>query len=233
MATVFPVNTIINEALRAVGELSTHDAGSDPAKFAIAMTWLDMLVAEVVETERPLWLIPEAVTASIPIDTVPFDFVQAAASDIETDRFRGPITCAIVSDATGHADPLRRMTLQEYEAIGDKSAGGYPCAVYVDRTELRPLFYFDSVVKVTGYSLRVTFFLNNQAIAVNGEHGFPQAWQRFLVRALAADIGSGPVVRLPQSEIDDHRKQAEMARERLFARKNRPYARPNRVKFRD
>lgn len=232
MATIFNVNEIVTMALRRIGSIGPHDV-PDPASFTIGMKVLDMLVAEIVETEKPLWLIPEAVDVTLSPATQPFDFVQAAGSDIPTGRFANPITVSIVADSTGVVTPLTKMSLREYQALSDAEQPGFPSAVYIDRTELRPKFYFDSVIQVTGYTLRVVFYLLNEPIAVNGSHGFPQAWQRFLTYALAADLGSGPVLHIEEQKIDSFRQVAEDSRRKLFARKNRPYARPQRVRFRD
>lgn len=234
MATVFIVDDIVNMALRRVGIFSPHDSGSDPVQFQIAMTCLDMIVAEVVETEQPLWLIPDPVTIALPSGQQGIDFVQlAGSSSIPTGRFRGPIYCSLVVDSTQVVTPLPPMSQREYEELPKKSQAGTPTRVFVDRRNLNPKFYFDEVIQTTGYSLRVVFYLLNEALSVGGQHGFPQSWQRYLQFALAADIGSGPCVHLEQGRVDDYRRQAAEAREKLFARQNRQFARPKRVKFRD
>jgi hypothetical protein len=233
MATVFNVDGIVNMALRRVGIFAPHDPGSDPQQFQIAMSCLDMIVAEVVETEQPLWLIPDPVTISLPVGQQGIDFVQLAGGNIPTDRFRGPIYCSLVTDSTGYVCPLPPMSQKEYEELSDKEQPGTPSRVFVDRRNLNPLFYFDEVIQVTGYSLRVVFYLLNEVITVGGNHGFPQSWQRYLQYELAADIGSGPCVHLEQGRVDDYRRIAAGMRERLFARQNRQFARPKRVKFRD
>lgn len=233
MATVFPVDGIVNMALRRVGILAPNDAGSDPQQFQIAMQCLDMIVAEVVETEQPLWLIPDPVTIALPASQQGIDFVQLAGSNIPANRFKGPIYCSLVVNATQVVTPLPPMSQREYEELPNKNQPGTPSRVFVDRRNLNPRFYFDEVIQITGYSLRVVFYLLNDAIRVGGNHGFPQSWQRYLQFQLAADIGSGPCVHLEQGRVDDYRKEAAAAREKLFARQNRQFARPKRVKFHD
>lgn len=232
MATVFNVDGIVNMALRRVGLFAPNDSGSDPQQFNIAMSCLDMIVAEVVETEQPLWLIPDPVTIALPAGQQGIDFVQLAGASIPTNRFKGPIYCSLV-DANSNVTPLPPMSQKEYEELPNKNQAGTPSRVFVDRRQLNPRFYFDEVIQVTGYSLRVVFYLLNQAITVQGQHGFPQSWQRYLQFALAADIGSGPCLHLEHGRVDDYRRQATEAREKLFARQNRQFARPKRVKFRD
>lgn len=233
MATVFNVDGIVNMALRRAGIFAPHESGSDPQQFQIAMQCLDMIVAEVVETEQPLWLIPDPVTISLPVNQQGIDFVQLAGSSIPTNRFRGPIYCSLVVDSTQVVTPLPPMSQKEYEELPDKAQPGTPTRVFVDRRQLNPRFYFDEVIQVTGYSLRVVFYLLNAAISTGGAHGFPQSWQRYLQYELAADIGSGPCVHLEQGRISEYRTLAAQIRERLFARQNRQFARPKRVKFHD
>lgn len=52
-------------------------------------------------------------------------------------------------------------------------------------------------------------------------HGFPRGWQRWIAHATAADIGNGPVVRLPLERLKDIRAVADLAKKELLGYQNR------------
>lgn len=63
--------------------------------------------------------------------------------------------------------------------------------------------------------------------------GLEAAWQRWAEYQVAADIGSGPVVNLPETRLQDYRKEAAAAKRALLAFTARDGVYPPRTRYRD
>lgn len=234
MSKALNVKEIAEFALRRIGAYAPHDSGADPDDFSIAVEALDMLAAEVIATEQPLWMVPATVSVAIPANTNPIDVVTIAGPSIIDPETYSNTMSVVLRDPAGRDNVLTRLNRREYEeAIDNKATPGIPDAVYIDRTELLPKFYLSKVLAVTGYFLRVSFYKTTTQFVPTGDHQFPNSWQRFLSYALAVDIGSGPVATRDESTLRSWRAEAQAARELLFSRQNRETDTPRTIQFRD
>lgn len=220
-------------ALQKIGAFTTNDEAADPVELDRTLQWLDAVVARIAETRRAGWLIPT---------TVRFDWPAGTASDtldnlIETVDYppEGVLfpQQAWLIDANGvriRELPLARRW--EYEDITDKTQDGEPNLIYIDRTLAVSRAFVHPVPAVGSAALSVDLLFQKYAPSMLGPlegsvqsgdlaHGFSQGWQLFLVTATAAEIGDGPVRRLPTGEIDAWRKGAAMMLAELEAFSNR------------
>lgn len=223
-------SAIAEAALRRIGTTSWNDAGSDGTKLRLAIEALDRIVAELAGTERLWWLVPRTKTVSLIAAQQEYDLSGVLDPDIEFALRAGLVT------STGHIEPLCLYRRIEWDAIDDRDTRtGTPEGLLIERSPSATMLVYP--IPTTTWTVRLTA----QTVAPdltqsNGtiDHGFPEAWQRYLELATAADIGAGPVEMLPEGEISRLLKQAEEAKSRLLARNRRENVeRPRFTAYRD
>lgn len=216
MAALLTAAKICEEALRQVGALSPLDSAADPAMFEIAVSRLDMLIAELVATERFWWFVNAQQTIALQPGQRTYQLAALVDPPLE---FVG----AAYLTQGGKEDPIELLRRSAYDQRYDHAESGRPSGVYIERRD-RPIMYVHPVPTTSDYSLKLTG--QRYAPDIAGEkgrtaHGFPAAWQRYIVLSLAVDIGSGPVWKVPDGEIDRLERRAHQSRERLMAFSNR------------
>jgi hypothetical protein len=216
MAALLTAAKICEEALRQVGALSPLDTSADPAMFEIAASRLDMLIAELTATERFWWMVNAQ--QSIELQPGQTTYLLAGLADPPVEF----VTSAFLS-LDGREDPVELIRRSHYDALHDKAMKGRPDFIYIERRD-RPTLYVHPIPQIAGYSLRLTGQrYAPDIVSERGRtaHGFPAAWQRYIVMSLAVDIGSGPVWKVPDGELDRLERRAMQSRERLMAFSNR------------
>ena len=227
MSKLWKASGICERALRKIGAFSVNDTAADPEELSEALYWLDLAVAELAGTEQCQWLIPTTLSIALTANTPSYDLSTALGQANPTDGVLFPIE-AWLRNSNGEDEPLEIIRRKEYEDIADKDAVGAPTRIYIDRLGADQNLFVHPVPDATGYTIRLvcqTYAPNLVGATPNAGgnvgHGFSAEWQKWMVNQNAADIGSGPVRRLPPSEINDMRTQAEASRARLMAYSNR------------
>jgi hypothetical protein len=124
-----------------------------------------------------------------------------------------PIKARLYSTASGtELHDLSLLRRVEYDEISDKLAAGAPTGVYIDRLNINNKLYPWPVPVDDTYEIRLTFEtfsdkLNNEPLE-NTRLALPEAWNLWAVVALAAQIGNGPVKKLPEDEVEDMQDEA-------------------------
>lgn len=227
MSKVWKVSGICERALRKIGAFSINDSAADPEELAEAVYWLDLAVAELAGTGHCVWLVPSTLTIPLVANTKTYDLSDVLASAYPEDGILFPIE-AYVRDSNDRDVPVEIIRRADYEAIEDKAQSGKPDRIYIDRLAADQNISVFPVPEDTSYSIRLVAqtyapdFVGNNLRSSNGNiaHGLSAEWQRWMILQNAADIGSGPVRRLPPGEISEIRGAAEVARQRLMAYSN-------------
>jgi hypothetical protein len=204
---------IAEAALLRIGSTSWHDQGANGTKLSIALQALDGIVAELAGTERLGWLVPSAASVSLSAGVQEYDL--SAVLDPDGEFFLRAYR--VDGDNLEEVDLLRRI---EWDAIEDRlTRTGQPESLIIQRSPSSLMSVYP--IPDQAYTLKLTFQTAAPDLTQSTgtvDHGFPEAWQRYLTLALAADIGAGPVEKLPEQEIDRLLKQADEAKRRLVAR---------------
>lgn len=227
MSKVWKVSGICERALRKIGAYSINDSAADPEELAEAVYWLDLAVAELAGTSHCVWLVPTTLTIPLSADTATYDLSDVLGDDYPTDGILFPIE-AYVRDDDDNDTPIEIVRRRDYEEITDKATSGKPDRIYIDRLADDQNISVYPVPTDTSYSIRLVAqtyapdFVGSNLRAVNGNvaHGLSAEWQRWMILQNAADIGSGPVRRLPPGEISEIRRDAEISKARLLAYSN-------------
>lgn len=227
MSKLWKASGICERALRKIGAFSVNDTAADPEELAEALYWLDLAVAELAGTEQCQWLIPTTLSIALTANTANYDLSDALGTANPTDGVLFPIE-AWLRDSDGLDTPIDIIRRRDFEDIEDKDKAGVTDRIYIDRLNEDQNIFIYPVVDESGYSIRLlcqTYAPNMLSGTPEGggniAHGFSAEWQRWLILQNAADIGSGPVRRLPPGEINDIRQQAAISRAALMAYSNR------------
>lgn len=212
MGTVLTIRAVCERSLRKIGAYSINDSAAEGAHLEEAASWLDMLIGHLSGTQRALWFIPK--TARLPLIANQQEYdLNSSLIPVPTRGVQFPIRARLYSTASateiGDLALLRRV---EYDEIANKLATGAPASVYIDRLSINNKLYPWPVPTDGTYEIRLTFEtfsdkLNNEPLE-NTKLALPEAWNLWAVIALAAQIGNGPVRKLPEDEVDDMQDEA-------------------------
>lgn len=219
---------ICQEALRLVGSHAIHDAGADGVEIGAALTWLDLTVGHLVATRACLWLRPASVTLTTTANVGSYQLttaLDATANDIQH-------VVGIWYVSNNVRTPLNRLSRDEYEERKGNPESGVPTSAYIDRREVPTLFLYPVPASAVSLLIEVQTWAPDQKKASQA-HGMREAWQLFLIKRLAWELGGGIIARLPPAERADLKREADMAlyeldafdeRERLGSRLAEPNA---------
>ena len=233
MAKTLWASGICEKALRKIGAFSINDTGANAEEMAEAASWLDLIIAFVVETQHITWLVEDTVTFALVADQATYDVETAFGTSFPADGVLF-ITHASVTDGTND-EPIDIIRRKTFEAIANKTSSGTPESLYIDRLtqQDKQTISINPVPAITGKSIKIVFQKGSPNVADNSSrkrHGFPQAWQFWMVKALAKEVGDGPVRRLPRQEIRDLKDDASAAFDALQASQNRETFTPSRTR---
>lgn len=204
MAKLFNAREICVLSLRKIGAVAQQDA-STPAGglIDIALQHLDLILAEKSGTTRLWFLSPQELTFNYAKDSESVDMSSLVGANNRLDMVR-----AAYNDDTD--DEITLLTRDQFNIIKNGGALDFASGrtLYIgpdgDDTYtayLRPVPTEDITIRVTGTKLAPSVALAT-GTSSTAAHGFETAWQRWMVNALAADIGDGPIARLPEQRLD-------------------------------
>lgn len=217
MSRIFTVRQIVERALRKIGAFSIRDQGADGEEVTEALMWLDVIVAERFSQQRSHMLVPSTVTVPLTtdIDTYVLDQVLGSAAGGGVEYVAN---CFLVMNSGGGSAPARqrvemvsRDTWEERLLPGET---GQPCMALVDRNvpvtlriAPKPQFaapaawWLEAVIQ----QIPMDFTLPDEERAMQMRSCF----NRWVIKELSAEIGDGPVRRLPSEETSRWKKEAD------------------------
>lgn len=224
-SNLFTARDLAERALRKIGAFSINDGAANGVELREALIWLDMLASEVTGTNKSHWLIPATIEKTLGIDVVSGSLRDFLAGDYPANGI-AYVVSAHLRDSSGLDSELKLLTRYEYEAISDKDVSGRPETLFIDRRE-DETYHVNPVPDTADFTLRLvvqTFSPNFANGDGRTQHLFLREWQRYIVLALSADIGDGPVRKVSSSDIVRWRKEAQDAYDKLDAFSNKEKA---------
>lgn len=242
MPRVLQVREVAERALRMIGAFSINDEGADPAELDEAMFWLDMLVGRVGARQRAWWLVP--VTRLVPL-TAGQEAYDLAALLAEQQGIQAVVSVRRVARLDGREEALEEgqdgagvLRRTEWEALDRIAPAGVPRAVHIDRAERPTLRVWPKPASPPTHDLRIVYQrFTADVTALGPTQRVPdvrQTWNLYLVVALAAWLGNGPVRKLPADEIRDlQQREASLLDELEAFDAQEQAAEPRRVAYND
>lgn len=245
MAHLLSVGEVIDRALRKIGHYPTRSSGPRPGDVEEARYWLDMLVGH--QSARQRWWPLVAATATFPLVAGQASYTLATAiggSQAPT-GIAFVIRTILYNVTTGqdiHELPIVRR--QEFElrafaepgtaqdstpwtwgdvdrsGVGTAQAGP-PNACYITRDQSPVMVVYPAPDALVSYGVRVLFQSYapdfTEAAANERVTAIRETWNLWMVTALAAQIGNGPVRKLPADEVREMKQEALSLRTELEA----------------
>jgi hypothetical protein len=234
MSKVLTAKEISELALGATGDFPVTESAADPEQLRRAMQWLDLLIAQSAGTMKLFSLIPATIPLPLTAGQQTYVLNEELGADLPVDRIQFPVN-AWISDAAGNRYPLEIVKSDVFERRCKDTQPGRPQVIYIDRLP-SPTLRTWPIVDVndpTVWTIKLdvqTYAPNVAPSGVTGTqvqasraHSFRQAWQRWLVLQHTIDIASGPITKLPQTSIDNWRKEAVTAKLALEAFENQEH----------
>lgn len=213
MPRILSVNQFCERALRKIGSYSINDAGARPEEMEEARWWLDMLVGHLAARKRTWWKVPETATLTL----------REGVQDYSLDAELSPASASgeqfviqVFLDDADTGEEIHQISLlqrKEWEELEQRQDSGEPECAYVDRHRSPTLRLSPVPDAARSYRLRVIFQSyapDFTAMAWNNRSDteIRQSYNLYIVTALAAQIGNGPVRKLPADEVRDMKAEA-------------------------
>lgn len=216
MAAILSVRQICERALRKIGHVSLYDEEPRGEDMEEAALWLDMVVSHVAGTRRHVWLVEDNLEIPLKADQAKYDLKDAAGATYPEEGVQFPMHAFVRSDG-GFDQDVEIVRRHEYDSFADKDAGGRPHVCYIDRLQPRTLWIHPVPAKDDEYTLFLTAQRFNKDMTFTRQeqrHGekYPDpsaTWNLYLVTATAAELGDGPIRKLPDGEVTSFRRHAE------------------------
>ena len=222
MAAILSRDEVIQRALRKIGSYSINARAPRPREVEESAYWLDMVVAMQASRQKTWWLVDESLSFDLTTAVAEYPLATALGPNnvprgiqfVHSAWLNDPAT----GDDVGEISLLKR---DEFEEISRKTESGEPCRMYVNR-DASPTAWVHPVPNgVRALKVRLVFqsygpdFLN--AKPNDKAYKFRAPWNLWMVTALAAELGNGPIRMLPQDEVKKMQSDALRLRNELEA----------------
>ncbi len=210
MARQLSVGEICERALRKIGSYSIRDTGARADEMAEARLWLDMVVGHVASLKRTWWLVPSTQRLTLVAGVAAYRLSGTLPDDPSIQHV---VALYRVTLATGAREPLGIQRRQEWEERDTTLSAGDVVDAWIDRSRDPVLQINPAPPDPVTEAIDVVF----QTFAPDRSSGtytqkieqIRDGWNLFLVHRLAAEIGNGPVRKLPQDEVRDMQRTAD------------------------
>ena len=218
MPTIKTAGKIAEDALSTIGAFPASQASPDPGELKKALNWLEMLLNHESGI-RPLagfWQVFD-----IPIEGGIGDYNMADYAD---ESGVCHVFAAYLVESNGDTDPLEFE--YENDAISENlEETGRPCRATVTKDRDMVLKVYPTPTQTeedSGLVIRVRVQTYHESIDPTGvadeDIRLRPSWYLWLTKRLAYEIGSGPVRRLSETELNRVEKDAMKLENALLAR---------------
>ena len=213
--TLLSVGAISERALRKIGEYPIRGGSLRPEALAETRIWLDMVMSHQSGKMRTPWLVAATVNFDLVATQAAYDLRETIGANVVPDGMQFNITAYLYDPAT--SEDVRKIALlrrEEYEDIQDKTRPGEPECAYIDRTRwpvmtLHPVPNGNRALQIRLVYQQISSQFANLPFN-DRTYAMHECWNLWVVTALAAEIGDGPVRRLPKDEVAEMRSTARM-----------------------
>lgn len=235
MARILSTREICERALRKIGAFSINDTAARAEELEEARLWLDMMLGHRAATKRAWWLVPETQAVTLTAAISSYGLKDALAGDPDILAVVG--AWAVSTDGSLTRTPLAIARRPEWENRS-VTTGGPPALVYIDRTDSPVLQVNPIPAAPIAHTIEVVWQRQpSDLVAANWttpNRDFREAWNMWVVSALAAELADGPVRKAPGDEVRAMRADARRLLDELEAWDAQEHAdEPRRTAYND
>lgn len=210
------INFVLQRVLRKIGAYPISSSGPRPAEMEEARYWFDMVVGHLAGRKRTWWLVDRTATFALIAGQREYQLDDVLAPDETADGLQAVIGMWIDDAATGVE--LERVSLlrrEEFEGLigGAVNDTGVPSSAHIDRQQKPLLRFLQAPDAARSYQARVLFQTYAPDLTAGRDiakiERFRSTWNLYLVAAVSAVVGNGPVRKLPADEVRDMKADAE------------------------
>jgi hypothetical protein len=200
--------TLAERSLRTIGAFPPSQSQADSSELQVALQWLEMILNDIAGRMplAGLWQLVD-----IPLEAGVGDYLLS--DYVDDDQAQHVFSVGLVN-ANGDVDPLEMM-FENQAAAENLQHVGTPCRVVVTRDVMPRIKVYPEPTQANqdaGLTLRLRIQTYANAIDARGiadsDTRLRPSWYLWAVKANAYEIGSGPVRRLPDNELDRFQKDA-------------------------
>lgn len=218
MARQLSVAQVCERALRKIGAFSIRDTAARTIEMAEAREWLDLVIGHVSSLKRTWWMVPSTARLTLASGTTAYNLRENLA---DAPAVQHVVALYSVNLTTNERDPIAICRRQEWEERDATLAAGRACMAWIDRSRDPVLHLHPAPPDPVTEAIDVVFqsFAPDQARGTYTQRieEIRDGWNLYLVTALAAEIGDGPVRKLPQDEVRGMRRDAQRLYDDLAA----------------
>lgn len=241
MSRILTASGIASEALGAIGKWPVTQSAPDGESFRRALTYLDLLLGELVGTNTVFSRHTSTLSFEITNGTSSYDLYEALGESLPDDGVQYVVQ-AWIEDGDDNRYPVEIVTRKKFEEVSSADETGRPCWVHIDRQETErgeddgpllrifPTPHEDDETEWTLNLVAQRFSPNVSALGVSGTntnaerydaHNLGRSWQRYLIFQTAHDLGSGPVQKIGEASLTRFAAMAAQSKAALLAFANR------------
>jgi hypothetical protein len=210
MAGQRSIGYLCERALRKIGAYSIRDTGARTDEMEEARHWLDMVVGHVASMKRTWWLVPSTARLTLTAGTTAYGLRSLLPGAPSIQHI---VALHTVNLTTGQRDPLPIWRRQEWLERDGTLVAGEAVGAWIDRTRDPVLSLHPAPPATVTEAIDVTYqtFAADQASGTYTQkaENIRDGWNLFLTTRLAAEIGNGPVRKLPQDEVREMQMTAK------------------------
>ncbi len=230
MSKLFSSVEIATLALRRIGNLPTSESAPEGEDLRVTLEIMDLVLAELAGTNRVFSQIGVSLPLTLVAGKTSYLLKDALKTLYPKAGLLNPVSIW-VNNAAGRQYEIPIVTRDVWERWRYGNEIGAPEMVYIDREPNPTLFLFPAprADDPSLWFLEMVYQEQAPNVAPAGvassvpeaqAHSLRQAWQLWLVKRLAYEIGSGPVETLPGQRLAPLKREADETFARLEARDN-------------
>jgi len=200
-------NTVINGALRIVGALAQGESPT-AAQTTEALEALNMMVKTYQVDGMPLWAIKQY---SVPLTLSVNSYIIGVGAAINTPKPLKVIGAFLHNTSTDLDIPMRIVTRQEYNLLGNKTTEGQPVQIFyepLNTTGVLHVFPAPDQTSATNTTITIVYQRPFEDFDTTAdEPDFPQEWYEALKFGLADRLA--PEYGVPIVDRNDIRSRAK------------------------
>jgi hypothetical protein len=235
MSKVLNANEICGQALRMVGAWPTSETAPLGEHLRQALISLDLIMAENAGVREVFHLVPPTIQVTLTNGEQTYDLRQMLTSQFPSQGIMFPIEASLTLE-TGTVLPVEIVTRQKWESFPNLQTYGVPAFIYIDRLPTESvlrLWPYPHEDDEQVYKLNLVVQEGAPNLAPSGVTGaraedtsltgLRAAWQRYMIFALACDLGNGAINKQALTRLEAWGRERDIAMNKIESFENQEH----------